>query len=129
MKKLKNLLEDVWPKDVHTENPIRTLPILDPSTFYKEFIEAGRSKNQMPPIQDAQYNNELEMGIQVEYEHTTNKRIAMKIAMDHLVEIPDYYTRLAKMEKFAKKNPIAVENIGGNVPLNFPHNDQDEDIE
>lgn len=44
---------------------------------------------------------ELEMGIKVEYEHTTNPLISRKIAMDHLVEIPDYYTRLAKMESEA----------------------------
>jgi hypothetical protein len=52
---------------------------------------------------------ELEMGIKVEYEHTTNPLISRKISMDHLVEIPDYYTRLARMEKEAKaekKNKI-----------------------
>jgi len=45
---------------------------------------------------------QLEMGIEVEYEHTTDPLISRKIAMDHLVEIPDYYTRLAKMESEAK---------------------------
>lgn len=45
---------------------------------------------------------ELEMGIEVEYEHTTEALISRKIAMDHLVEIPDYYTRLKKMEDEAK---------------------------
>jgi len=44
---------------------------------------------------------ELEMGIKVEMEHTTIVEISRKIAMDHLSEIPDYYTRLAKMEKAA----------------------------
>jgi len=44
---------------------------------------------------------ELEMGIKVEMEHTTNPLISRKIAMDHLVEIKDYYTRLDKMEKEA----------------------------
>lgn len=129
MRKLKNLLEDVWPKDVNTEHPIRTLPKLSPSTFYKEFMEAGRSKNQMPPIQSQDFENELQRGIQVEYEHTSNEQIARKIAMDHLVEIPDYYTRLDKMERSAKKNPIVADSVGGPTPLNFPANDQDEDIE
>ena len=45
---------------------------------------------------------ELKMGIEVEYEHTTDPLISRKIAMDHLVEIPDYYTRLARMESEAK---------------------------
>jgi len=45
---------------------------------------------------------QIEMGIKVEYEHTTNEDIARRIALDHLAEIPDYYTRLLKMEKEAK---------------------------
>jgi len=44
---------------------------------------------------------QLEMGIKVEMEHTTNPLISRKIALDHLKEIPDYYTRLDKMEKEA----------------------------
>jgi len=44
---------------------------------------------------------QLEMGIKVEMEHTTNPIISRKIALDHLEEIPDYYTRLDKMEKEA----------------------------
>lgn len=44
-------------------------------------------------------NKELEMGVEVELEHTKSRRLAKEIAMDHLTEIPDYYTRLKKMEK------------------------------
>jgi hypothetical protein len=47
----------------------------------------------------AKINKELEMGIEVELEHTKSRKIAKEIAMDHLTEIPDYYTRLKKMEK------------------------------
>lgn len=46
---------------------------------------------------------ELAKGIKVEYEHTPNREAAKEIAKDHLEEIPDYYTRLAKMEKRAKE--------------------------
>lgn len=42
---------------------------------------------------------ELEMGIKVELEHTDDKDKAKEIALDHLAELPDYYTRLKKMEK------------------------------
>jgi Protein of unknown function (DUF5661) len=38
------------------------------------------------------------MGIKVEGEHTSNKEIARHIALAHLKELPDYYTRLKKME-------------------------------
>ena len=43
--------------------------------------------------------NQLQMGIEVEFEHTDNMLIAERIAKDHLAELPDYYTRLEKMEK------------------------------
>lgn len=41
---------------------------------------------------------ELKKGIEVEMEHTTIPAIARRIALDHLSEMKDYYTRLAKME-------------------------------
>lgn len=50
-------------------------------------------------VEIAKINKELEMGIKVELEHTNSKKLAKEIAMDHLAEIPDYYTRLKKMEK------------------------------
>jgi stalled ribosome alternative rescue factor ArfA len=45
---------------------------------------------------------QIEKGIKVEKEHTDNETEARRIAMDHLVEIADYYDRLGKMEKDAK---------------------------
>jgi hypothetical protein len=46
---------------------------------------------------------QLEMGIPIEHEHTKDKDLATDIALQHLGEIPDYYTRLKKMEADAKK--------------------------
>ena len=46
---------------------------------------------------------ELTKGIDVEMEHTKDKSTAKDIAMDHLSEIPDYYTMLKKFEKRALK--------------------------
>jgi hypothetical protein len=46
---------------------------------------------------------QLEMGAEVELEHTTDRNVAEKIAKDHLREFPDYYTRLKKMEAEAKR--------------------------
>lgn len=46
--------------------------------------------------------NQLEMGVPIEHEHTKDKTLAITIALQHLDEIPDYYTRLKKMEKSAK---------------------------
>lgn len=46
---------------------------------------------------------QLSMGKKVEKEHTDNKNLSKEIAKDHLAEMPDYYTRLKKMEDKAKK--------------------------
>ena len=43
------------------------------------------------------------MGEPIEHEHTKDHKLAMDIALQHLDEIPDYYTRLKKMEASAKK--------------------------
>lgn len=40
--------------------------------------------------------NQLSIGIQVEMEHTNDPDIAQEIAMDHLTEDPEYYTKLVK---------------------------------
>ena len=41
---------------------------------------------------------QLSMGKKVEKEHTNNANIAKMIALQHLGELPDYYTRLKKIE-------------------------------
>ena len=38
--------------------------------------------------------DEFEIGVSEEMEHTNSVLIATEIALDHLVEHPDYYTRL-----------------------------------
>ncbi len=63
-------------------------------------IGAGRAKEKGFEEKDAD-SKELKMGIKIEMEHTTNSIISKRIALDHLAEIPDYYTRLIKMEKDA----------------------------
>jgi hypothetical protein len=39
---------------------------------------------------------QLSIGIQVEMEHTNDPKIAQEIALDHLTEDPEYYTKLIK---------------------------------
>ena len=46
---------------------------------------------------------ELKKGIKVEMEHTTDRGEAEIIALHHLEELPDYYTRLINMEKEADR--------------------------
>ena len=56
---------------------------------------------------------ELEMGVKVEMEHTNDDELATEIAMDHLYEIPDYYTRLKKMESDAEGKEEDVDEMTG----------------
>lgn len=70
-------------------------------------IPGGLAKGKSPKDFDPK---ELAMGIEVEKEHLVNDGhskqemhdMAQEIAMDHLTEIPDYYTRLKKMESEAE---------------------------
>lgn len=53
------------------------------------------------------------LGMGVEMEHTDDPKIALEITLDHLKELPDYYTRLDKMEKDAK--------VGGEIEPDGEH--------
>lgn len=46
-------------------------------------------------------DDQLHIGQRIEREHTNDAATARQIAIDHLREIPDYYTRLVRMEKKA----------------------------
>lgn len=57
-------------------------------------------------------NAQIKKGIKVEMEHVDDEDLAREISLDHLFEIPDYYTRLDKMENEAKKDmKEGTENI------------------
>ena len=55
---------------------------------------------------------QLEMGMKVEAEHGKNPGTEREIALDHLNEKPDYYTRLKKVDEATYQ--------GKEVPLNKP---------
>jgi hypothetical protein len=42
---------------------------------------------------------EFELGVKTEMEHTSDKKVAEEIALDHLFEDPKYYSKLTAMEK------------------------------
>ena len=62
---------------------------------------------------------QLELGIAIEMEHTTDREESMRIALDHLYEFPDYYTRLEIMEKQAEEgvpvHKIEIKKSGSGV--------------
>lgn len=84
-------------------------------TFSQFLLEAtdpkGPIKKYMSPEEIAKkhklsmdtINSQLEMGIKVESEHTGSKKMARMIALQHLEELPDYYTRLKKAEKIKEE--------------------------
>lgn len=47
-------------------------------------------------MSEQDFISQLRNGVQHELEHTSNVKAAIEIAMDHLNERPDYYTRLQK---------------------------------
>lgn len=84
--KLKNFLDD---KPLNEAN--------DEINFVEDFLNQGRAKEKGITENDVD-PDELKRGIKIEYEHTSNELIAKRIALDHLAECDDYYTRLEKME-------------------------------
>jgi len=62
---------------------------------YVQFLRGGKSAGMDMSTVNPQ---ELEMGLQVESEHTDDPTTQKKIALDHLAEMPDYYTKLQQME-------------------------------
>ena len=75
--------------------------IIEYATKYIKFFNSGKSRKEHITENDVD-PQQLEMGIKVELEHMEDETVAKKIALDHLAEIKDYYTRLAKMEKEAE---------------------------
>jgi hypothetical protein len=55
---------------------------------------------------------QLKAGIDVEKEHTPNPFLAAKIAKDHLVEDPEYYTKLKTMEHAEVREQIEQPQVG-----------------
>ena len=88
-------------------------------TFSQFLLEAtdpkGPIKKYMSPEEIAKkhklsmdtINSQLEMGIKIESEHTGSKQMARMIALQHLEELPDYYSRLKKVE--TKKSSVKEE--------------------
>lgn len=89
------------------------------SYFYKSM---GLREDQLPELQGGKGQGmepnqvdqeQLQMGIKVEMEHTNDQELAKEIAMDHLAEDPQYYSHL-------KAAGMADELPNGQQPPNQP---------
>ncbi len=59
-------------------------------------LSKGKKAHDFDPIQ-------LAIGAEIELEHTCDRNVAERIAMDHLMESPNYYKKLIKMEEQLEK--------------------------
>ena len=67
----------------------------------KNYPTSEVGKHRDKPLE--KYNpKQVEIGLNIEKEHSNVPEVASEIVKDHLSEIPDYYTRLSKLEKEAK---------------------------
>ena len=96
--------------DEHNNTIEEMKPNLEGVDYVNEFALAGLS-NKYPNVKIDL--GQLEKGIKVEMEHTSNKQVALKIALDHLAEISNYYDLLAQMEEKAKETGTFNKNIEG----------------
>lgn len=86
-------------KKIYKYNSNKQNQEIDYKKFYDTIMQGGLSVGKTDFPED-----QLQKGISVEYEHINKdspyaQAIAEKIAKDHLAEMPDYYDKLAIMEK------------------------------
>lgn len=87
--KLKNLKEDIIPGGVSDG---------------KRLIDIAKKHK----VSLQNITAEFKKGVTIELEHTTNKKIAGEIAIDHLFEDPKYYTKLRSLH-LEEASPFSVE--------------------
>jgi len=56
-------------------------------------MKGGKGEDTNPDDVD---QKQLAVGKEVEMEHTNDKEISAEISLDHLEEVPDYYSKLVK---------------------------------
>ena len=68
------------------------------ATMYVRILEEGKADDEHVDDSDVD-PKELEMGKKVELEHIDDEDVAKEISLDHLAEMPNYYSELKKMEE------------------------------
>ena len=88
----------------------RTKEVKEGFKGHKSVEEIAKKHKVSPSV----IQKQLEMGMKVEHEHTTDNDEAMDIALQHLDEIPNYYSKLKKMEK-VKEEWTEIHDANGNT--------------
>jgi hypothetical protein len=84
------------------DDTVRTKEVKEGFKGHKSVEEIAKKHKVSPSV----IQKQLEMGMKVEHEHTTDNDQAMDIALQHLDEIPNYYSKLKKMEKVKEDTEI-----------------------
>lgn len=81
------------------------LPIVGPAEELRLFRRfwLGGASNEKELRYDEVDEKQLKRGVEVEMEHTPDRLVAMKVALDHLAENDRYYDYLDKMERSWKR--------------------------
>jgi len=87
-----------WAESFGLETELVKEYVYELATNFVEMMFGGVSGEKNTTKADVD-PEQLKIGIAVEKEHTGIELVAEKIALDHLAEMPDYYTRLKQMEE------------------------------
>ena len=93
-----------------------------------KYLKGGKSEGmslsqvaKLHQMNAEQLRPQLKKGIKHELEHTDNITDARRIALDHLVEFPDYYDRLDKIEKMHLGGDMSKHLAPNGKPSNLTH--------
>lgn len=111
-------------KEINSMGPdINNLEVLIAKAAFG--LEGGRSQGHTPEEFD---QREIMLGLEMEKEHTDDPDVAMGLVMDHLIEFPDYYSKLKGFEASLVKKDAATANdaepakwaqTGQNPPVDY----------
>jgi len=87
---------------------------------HKDKIPGGLADKKKPEDFD---RKKLDAGIKVELEHTSDRAIAQEIAMDHLMEDENYYSKLKEIEKYDRVD----REVDGKQELDYGKEELDKD--
>ena len=92
------------------DDTVRTKEVKEGFKGHKSVEEIAKKHKVSPSV----IQKQLEMGMKVEHEHTTDNDQAMDIALQHLDEVPNYYSKLKKVEK-VKEEWTELHDANGNT--------------
>jgi len=98
VRKLNKMIAEVARKRLSQPNPFAVCTASvgrKDKAKYERCVLQVKSQSR-PDLLSKEMRNQIRVGTKVEMEHTKDKRKARKIAIQHLIEHPDYYTKLAK---------------------------------